>query len=160
MSKGSMEVKVLAIDPGRTTGFCYATIEDSRAVLMPWQEHTEVHNMWSILEKRKPDVIVIEKFEFRKNSREGLDLFPKELIGTARLHSTLNHSEWYEQSAAQGKGYWGDSLLRDSQVYLKAMPHANDATRHFLHWFTFGAGFKYNTTGEKFPFKLVDVQPQ
>ncbi|HEY1249240.1 MAG TPA: hypothetical protein VGE97_09650, partial [Nitrososphaera sp.] len=78
-------LKVLSVDPGRTTGFCWATIEEGQAILMPWQQAVPAITFYKILEKRDPDIVIIEKFQFRKNSTEGLDMFPRELIGVARL---------------------------------------------------------------------------
>src|SRR4029077_2984370 len=145
----------LAVDPGRTTGLCQAEIKDGTSVMLPYQKSLEVHNFYELLEKLNPMVLIIEKFEFRKKSQEGLDLFPRELIGVARLWSVTHHSEWYEQSASYGMGYFNDKILKDSKVYVPGIPHAMDATRHFLHWFTFGPGFKHNTTGGRYPFKLI-----
>jgi len=148
-------ITVLAIDPGRTTGFCRGTIEDGEMILMPWQEAVPPHLFYRILQKREPDILVIEKFEFRKNSTEGLDLFPKELIGVARLYAIQKDVQMFEQNPSYGMGYYNDMQLKTANVYVRGIPHAMDAQRHLLHWFTFGAGFKYNTTGKQYPFKLI-----
>src|SRR4051794_36590241 len=129
-------IKVIAIDPGRTTGFCYARLntESQMMAYYPFQDMDDVDDMWTRLEAFKPDYIVMEDFEFRQKARAGLDMFPVQLIGIARFYElhTGTMTRLFLQPAQQGKGYYTDPILKKKNLYVKAKPHAMDASRHLL----------------------------
>lgn len=147
------QFKVISIDPGVTTGFCYARIIPSERVdFFPFQRMEDVDIFWDHLAEYKPDIIVMEDFEFRQNARKtGLNLFPKELIGVAKLYSLKAPTPvgLYMQKAATGKAYYSDKILISNNWYKRGVPHGMDATRHFLQWLTFMAGFKYRPKLDK-----------
>jgi hypothetical protein len=47
------------------------------------------------------------------------------------------------QTPSTGKSFYSNEQLKEKGVYKRGIPHGMDATRHLLHWFTFGAGFQY-----------------
>ena len=145
-------IRVIAFDPGVTTGFACGLIdtETGEMEVTADQEILQVDDMFKLLDSIKPDHVVFETFEFRRNQkRDKLVLFSKELIGVIELWCRLNSVLAYRQSPAAAKAYFTDTTLRDDNVYRKGMPHANDAMRHLLRWYTFGPGFKYNKEGYK-----------
>ena len=152
-------IKVIAIDPGVETGFCYAKIsDDGRMAYYPFQSVDDVDDLWRRLDEFKPRHLIIEDFEFRGGNwakKTGLNLFPVQAIGVARLYGlTQGQVAVHIQKAAQGKSYYTDAVLKRIDCYVRARPHAMDATRHLLQWFTFGAGFQYNGGQKLFAIRL------
>lgn len=145
--KEGKRVRAIAIDPGGTTGFCTA-IEAPKNVpmsflLKAFQLPDDCEDLWNRLADLKPDVIVCESFEYRQRSRAGLDLTPVKLIGIVELYEAKSGCKLYMQTAAKGKGYYTDVLLKKYDFYKRGLPHGMDALRHMLQWFTFGAGYQY-----------------
>lgn len=142
-------LKVLSIDPGVTSGYALG-IKDSSKLFIAYDEATFDHaQFWMFLRKIGSYGVlhtVCEDFEFRRGKqKDGLNLYPVELIGIIRLF--CSNGQWYPlwmQKAAQGKGYFDDNKLRSMGVYRKGVEHGRDACRHLLHWFSFGAGYQYN----------------
>lgn len=143
-------VKVIAIDPGVTSGYCYAHVEPKKSMdYYAFQIVDDVDDLWRRLADFQPRYIVMEDFEFRQGrQRSGINLFPKELIGIARLYSLLAKEICAVelQKASQGKSYYTDTMLKHQKLYRRGIPHAMDASRHLLHWITFGSGFALNST--------------
>jgi hypothetical protein len=138
-----MPITVLSVDPGITTGYCLATVDRTTIDLWPHQEKYDVAPFYSQLDKHGPDHIILEDFEYRKSQRDGLILFSVQLIGVTRLWGKWKTVPVTMQSAAKGKGFYSNDQLKLVGAYKRGIPHAMDATRHLMHWLTFGAGFQY-----------------
>lgn len=154
-------MKVLAIDPGGTTGYCTGvfntkvgakeyigtsdTLKPTSITLQPFQQVDDVDEMWRRLEAFEPRYIIMEDFEFRGGARKGLNLFPVQLIGVARLYELYARHQCALtlQKASFGKSYYTDSMLGKLGFYKRGMPHGMDAMRHLLQWLTFGAGYQF-----------------
>lgn len=141
-------MKALAIDPGETSGLCYAQFRsDSDAISLTIQQHVLNHDgLYTKLRIIDPDFIIFEEFEYRPRAGSryaAVNLYPKELIGVIKLYGARNHVPLYAQKPAQAKGGFPDNLLKDRGVYTRGLAHGRDAVRHMLYWFEFGAGFKY-----------------
>lgn len=137
-------MKVIAVDPGMMTGYCYAKLEDKKLNYYPFQFVDDVDDLWERLKKFKPRYIIIEDLEVRRGVA-GLKLFPMQLIGVSRLYSLVaNHQcACLVQKAAQGKSYYTNEVLKKLELYQRGMPHAMDASRHLLQWCMFGQGNQY-----------------
>lgn len=140
-------MRVMALDPGVTTGYAEGHIEDGLMTVVSGQSKASHLELFGSIGMMKPDIIVCESFEFRRAVRDNVVLFSVELIGVIRLYAATANCELQFQTAAQGKGYFSDNKLKAARLYRVAKPHANDAIRHLLHWYQFGAGYKYNTRG-------------
>jgi hypothetical protein len=140
-------MKILAVDPGVMTGYVYARITDDQQIeVFPFQMTDDVDEFWSRLKLFVPDAIVMEDFEFRGRSRTGLNLFPVQLIGIARLYELIEPTgkcQLVLQSAGVGKGYYTDVVLKKHGLYKRGIPHGMDALRHLLQWITFRGGYTY-----------------
>jgi hypothetical protein len=139
--------RVVAVDPGGTTGYAVAyIIPDAKVLDFTYGQHAwREGQLWDALRKLEPDWLICESFEYRQQSRAGLDLTPAHLIGVVRLFAELSGCKLQMQTAAQGKGYYSDRTLKNLLIYDRHFRHGRDAARHLLHWFTFGAGFQYNS---------------
>ena len=137
-------MKVLAVDPGRVTGYAYGAFSEGHLYFAPYQQLDDVEEFWDRIDRYKPSHLVVEDFQFRKGAaRGGLDLFPMALIGVAQLYSIKRNIGLTMQQPAQGKGYYTDVMLKRLGLYLRGTEHGRDATRHLLQWTTFGPGYKY-----------------
>lgn len=139
--------KVIALDPGVTTGYAEGFIEDGLMTIVSGQMKLTHDGLWASLCLSMPDTLVCESFEFRRAARDNLELYSCELIGVVSLYCEQNKIPLVKQTAAQGKGFYSDHKLKADRLYRISMPHANDAIRHLLYWYQFGAGFKYNDRG-------------
>jgi hypothetical protein len=148
-------MKILAIDPGEMTGYCYGDIDKEKLRYTPFQAVDDVDDLWQRLNRFDPKFIVIEDFEFRKRARGGLNLFPVQFIGVARLWGQLNECRVFLQKAAQGKSYYTNEVLKKHGLYLRGMEHGMDASRHLLQWTTFGYGYQF--MGKKTTKEFVEL---
>lgn len=138
-----MALEVLAIDPGITTGYCFAGITKEAIVLKPFQHKYDVWQHYNLMIDLCPDIVVIEDFQYRNRQRAGLILFSVQLIGVTRLWSHNNSDNITVQTPAQGKGFYSNEQLQRLGAYKRGIPHAMDATRHLFQWLTFHAGSQY-----------------
>lgn len=147
----------LAIDPGKTTGFCIGQKDGTSLRLSPAQYELGHLEFYAFLDRSQATYLICESFEYRNRARAGLDLTPVELIGVVKLFDEQReHQHVYFQSPAQGKGHFTDQKLKDLGVYKRGVPHGMDATRHLLHWYTFGAGYKFSSR-DATEYSLADV---
>ena len=148
-------MRVIAIDPGVTTGYCYAAIVDGVLLYCPFQAADDVEDFWERLAMFKPQHIIMEDFEFRGGARKGLELFPVQLIGIANLYSMKTGKPLYLQGAGDGKSYYTDNILKQRELYIRGIPHGMDASRHLLQWATFKRGYELVP---KSVFRLVPME--
>lgn len=154
--------KVCCFDPGITTGYVTGMIEDGKLGVISGQAKWSEIELYLELKSTKPDIIIYERFDYRSESAYGkhgnlsnVELFPRNLIGVINLYCQERESQGtpvdlYTQLPAQAVGkkpFWTDTKLKAANVYKVANPHANDAMRHMLRWWEFGAGFQYNEKG-------------
>jgi hypothetical protein len=139
-------MRVISVDPGKTTGYCYAAFDKGKLYFAPFQMFDDVDDFWDRLAAFKPEHVIIESFQYRKGGRTnaGLDLFPVQLIGVARLYEVKANVKLYLQTPSQGKGYYTDRTLKQLGLYQRGEEHGRDASRHLLQWATFGAGYKFS----------------
>lgn len=90
--------------------------------------------LYKLLSEHNPNHIVIERFVYQR--RDKVELVPVEYIGIVRLFSLAYDRPIFEQSPAQAKNLWTDEKLKTLGYYRKGMPHANDAVRHMLYYYT------------------------
>jgi len=138
---GGTNFKVIALDPGGTTGYAWAEINDGKVTdFGGGQGQLTEGSLHAMLSAICPSAIVAESFEFRQRQRDGLVLVSRNLLGVSRLWAELRDVPHTEQSAAQGKAFFTDQKLRAVGAYTRGSPHKNDATRHLLYWLTFSKG--------------------
>lgn len=138
-------ISVVTLDPGETTGICYADIfVGEKIVVIPFQEKMSVLRLWQYLEAVDPEYIICESFEYRNKARKGLNLFPVQIIGVTTLWSELKERRVFFQTAAMGKGYYSNTKLKEKNIYMPNLEHGMDALRHFMHWMAFRFGSQYN----------------
>lgn len=141
-----MTRRILAVDPGMTTGLCFAQLVDTDVTLHVWQERLTFVGLWRLIEKVGPQTIIIEDFEVRQRTPAGIDMFPAHLVGVTKLYAEFHGTEIIVQAAKIGKSHYnGEGQLRKEGVYIPGAgyQHSMDAVRHFMQWFNFRGGYKY-----------------
>lgn len=143
-------MKVLALDPGGTTGFAEGIINDNGLMTIRTGQTKLAHyELFAQLTLVAPDKIIYETFKYRNRARKGLELISAELIGVIQLYSHQYSVEVFAQDPGEVMGHFTDKKLKQDGLYKKAHPHAMDALRHLLHWYTFKEGYQYNIQGFK-----------
>lgn len=138
---------VACFDPGITTGHAVGILDDGKMTVRCGQtafDHIMLYDQLCLL---KPDMIVAEEFEFRNRARKGLELYPRELLGVIELYGQQAKIRVFRQKAAEGMAYYSNQKLQRDGLYIRGKPHAMDALRHLLHWYTYGYGFQFNKSG-------------
>lgn len=142
-------MKAIALDPGVTTGYALGIIEpDKPMMVIGGQEKWNHVDLYRFLKDNTPSVIISERFEYRNRARAGLELFSRELIGVTNLYAQIFMEPPHElvmQMPSVIGGYFTDARLKKDNLWKPDRPHNMDALRHLLHWFKFGAGFKFYT---------------
>jgi hypothetical protein len=149
-------VRILAVDPGPTTGFAIYDSEareaKSKGIVDVWNEPlgTDSHNqLWNVLEITDCNVMLVERFEFRKDDaqRAKINYDAAEYVGVCMLHAQQNPRGYRQilvSASTIGKSaFWSDDNKRVMQIGLynaKAAPHGMDALRHILYHVTFTYG--------------------
>lgn len=148
-------VTVLALDPGVTTGYCLATLQDDRLYIAPGEAHLTLLEIDTILlslvglHNDAKVHIIYEDFTFRiGSSRTGLDFTPARIQGVIELYrekfEPLVGFDKQVPSVQGNKAFYSDNRLKQLGVYWgHGKGHARSATKHLLHWLNFGAGGKY-----------------
>jgi hypothetical protein len=143
-------MKVISLDPGVTTGYAIGLIEDGKMEVLGGQERWNHVGLYRFLKDNSPQVVISERFEFRKKAREGLELYSRELIGVTNLYAQIFMEPPHElvmQMPSVIGGFFSDAQLKKDGLWKEGRGHNMDALRHLLHWFTFASGFQYNTKG-------------
>jgi len=147
----AQNLKIVAFDPGITTGYASGVITDGKLGAVSGQAKWKELDLYLQLKFAQPRIIIYERFDFRRGQSR-MELFPRNLIGVIHLYYQKRMAQGvpidlFPQMPVEGKNYYTDAVLKSSKMYKVGNPHANDAMRHLLHWYTFGPGFKYNTNG-------------
>lgn len=147
-------MKVIALDPGVTTGYASGIIDNGKLGVVSGQAKWLELDLYSQLGMSGAQYIIYERFEYRSQRAYNVDnanLFARNLIGVINLYLQQHTEVMYHMqmpATVLGKqAYWSNEKLKAAQVYKVANPHANDAMRHLLYWWKFGPGFKWNTNG-------------
>lgn len=129
---GKDEVRILAIDPGITTG--YALYNGPQYDFVSWQGKDDEYDVFNYLRNFDPDVIVCESFLFRQ-AKTKVELFPVQLIGVVNLYGRISNSKIVLQTPAQAKGFVQDRHLKKLNYWNnKFTNHPNDAARHLVYY--------------------------
>ncbi len=114
-------MKILALDPGGTTGWATATIVErdytalggpilddvrwQQGMLGPQEHHKQLWGLMELQETEHDFRVVCESFEFRNEHRDGLVIVSSEYIGLAKLFQLQRHPDHpvVLQTASTGK---------------------------------------------------------
>lgn len=141
---------ILALDPGKTTGYCLGVHTGDMLYLAPEEDQLSVRELLELLQAfcgiyGHNKYVVYEDFQYRNYARMGLDLTPVKMIGIIELCQDLYPDVRFDkQSASTGKTFFSNDELKRLGVYWgHGKGHGRDASRHLLQWMTFGPGSQF-----------------
>ena len=126
-----MRKKIVALDPGKTTGVAVGYIETDLLAEggYPAAQCSEASNMYEILmvlESEQPDVVVYETFNLRPVP--GINVAPVELIGAVKAWCMLNRKVHHGQTPQSRH-----VIDVEKGLAIKG-PHMRDALQHFRYY--------------------------
>ena len=124
-----MKIKVLALDPGVTTGF--ATL-DASDVVNADQVKCDHRAFYDFLVGYNPDAIVFERFTYQR--RDKVVLWPVEVIGIIRLFGEQFEIPMFPQTPSQAMNLMTDDKLKRMGLYKPSLVHGMDAIRHLMYY--------------------------
>ena len=134
-------MRILAIDPGRTTGVAWADIDRTWQVTNAcWMQYetynkSDIKMLLDIIHTVLADVVVMEDFITRTLAA---DVWPLTIIHIIQWE--FEHGNYWEgrhtgtlamQQPAE-RSVINDSRLKRMELYQPGQPHANDAMRHLV----------------------------
>jgi len=157
------QTRIIALDPGGTTGWATAIIEDhTLETIECGQGVFTALGLWTMFIAYAPHYIVCETFRYRTQSRAGLDLSSMKWIGICELYTEQSGDACLlkMQEPSEGKGFWHNGKLKDAGLYVPGKPHSMDGLRHLLYFLTFKAGSQMWQRSSEYPFLNQYVQQQ
>lgn len=123
--------RILALDPGVTTGFALYDQHDPMAG-RAWQKACKHSEYMDELNEVWPNIIICESFVH--THRTGTDYTPVEFIGLTKWFCERRDIILIEQTPAYGKAFFDNDKLKKLGVYVGGMPHSMDALRHLYQF--------------------------
>ena len=135
---------VLCLDPGGTTGYAYGKVGDDKIFryIGAGQSKMGEDRLYGMLTSLDPAILVAESFDSRAGIA-GVELVSRNLLGVCELWAKVRNRDIRYQSASEGFGFYADAKLQKMGVWIPGNVHANDASRHLLHWATFKEGSQW-----------------
>lgn len=147
--------RVLALDPGETTGWCLMQLVKGNSdvlraaevrpsycagqVLTSPVEHA-VTILTKLIDEQKPDHIVYEDYKvyaWKTKDHSWASLHTPQLIGTIRTIASQKGIPTSCEMAQQPKQFVTDEKLREWGIYLRGLKHARDAMKHAIYFLLF-----------------------
>jgi hypothetical protein len=153
------QVRVLALDPGETTGACVfvgPNLTDARQLqtgLMPIAAITIREYIEYYHRNAGPlAAVVVEDYRvysWKTKDHAWAGLHTPRLIGALELICYDFGLQLVKQTAQQGKGFCTDDKLKSWGVYQEGKQHARDAIRHACYYLLFRVAQVHIPTGGK-----------
>lgn len=147
------QVRVLALDPGQTTGV--AVIENGQ--LIDWLQlntkdiPTGIAALSELYSKVQPQYIISEAYKiygWKKDSHAWSDLHTPQLIGVIKTLAQQRNIPHEERLAQEAKVFCTDTKLEEWGMYKPGMKHARDAIRHGCFSYLFSKHRLFNKPKE------------
>lgn len=142
--------RVVALDPGETTGACYflgPDIQDARQIAtkeMPLAAVAVREYIQDMFGGHGPlDAVVIEEYRvysWKAEDHSWQSMHTSRLIGAVQLICHDKGVPLFQQSAQNAKGFCTDDKLQAWGLWQKGERHARDAIRHAVYHMLFTIG--------------------
>lgn len=137
-----IELKVLALDPGETTGMCL--FKGSELLVCGQIKGPTLYECFRTIryniEQNEPDVVVMEDYkvyDWKAKDHSWSSLFTPRLIGALECYTQDCELKTVKQMAQQAKGFCTDDKLQAWGFWQKGERHARDAIRHACYYLLF-----------------------
>lgn len=147
------QVKVLALDPGQTTGVAVF----DKGVLVEWSQLDTkdiprgIRNMDALINRVQPDYIIAEAYKiyaWKKDEHTWAELHTPQLIGVIKTLAQLKNIPHEEKMAVEAKTFCTNEKLQEWGMYKTGMRHACDAIRHGCFSYLFSKHHLFNKPKE------------
>lgn len=139
--------RILAFDPGETTGYCcFATTMDEAKIaqagqIKTWPMEEAVASLTDIIVKMQPDKIVFESYqvyEWKADDHSWSQIPTVQVIGCLQTLCIQMGIPYKTQTAQVAKQFCTDEKLEAWGYWMKGYRHARDAIRHGCYFLLFG----------------------
>lgn len=139
--------KVLALDPGETTGWAAFQSEDGKyfklfaeGQIKTWPMQDAVDQLQKLLDQVKPDHLVHELYavyEWKSQDHSWSRMPTVRVIGCIETLCIQQNIPFSSQTAQIAKTFCTDDKLKTWNFYIKGQRHARDAIRHGCYYLMF-----------------------
>ena len=157
---GKFRGRVLALDPGETTGWSVWDSHDNSTryelfkcgQMDSWDKNAKpqtmqcikpcVLNFIQLLHTMQPDEVVMESYrvyEWKADDHSWSDVPTLRIVGCIETYLHMRNIPYVFQTAQSAKHFVTDDLLQQWGYWVKGQRHARDSMRHALYYITFGA---------------------
>lgn len=142
--KNTVPVKLLCLDPGKTTGWCL--FENGKLTTVAHVEdcyddnNVNVVSLLKLIEDIQPDFILYEDYKVYSNKLDRhsfSSVFTVRLIGAVEAYAQMNNIKTHKQMASTAKGFVTDEKLKQWGFWADGMRHGRDAIRHGCYFLLF-----------------------
>lgn len=136
--------RLLAIDPGETTGWAFFVDGAYERTGEVGPEDTML-GLVEVIQDLNPDIVVVEDYRiygWKARSHVGSDLFTPRLIGAIELACAWEDVPLYKQMAQTAKSFCTNKKLKEWGFYNAGSPHVRDSVRHACYWLVFNKEYK------------------
>lgn len=139
--------KVLAFDPGETTGWALfdRTTTTTRLLgagqVKTWPLRSGVGTVQDLFTNFRPDIMVYESYHiysWKANQHKNSEVATIQIVGCLQTLAIQYDLPYTAQTAQVGKQFCNDSKLEDWGLWLPGLKHARDAIRHGCYYILFG----------------------
>lgn len=139
--------RILAFDPGETTGFCCMVTDkenlkiDLVGQIKTWPMEEAVKNFTDIIVKMQPDKVVFESYqvyEWKAEDHSWSQIPTVQVIGCLQTILIQMSIPYTTQTAQVAKQFCNDDKLESWGYWFKGIRHARDAVRHACYFLLFG----------------------
>lgn len=138
--------KLLALDPGETTGWAFfdTTVNPfnrGTEQISTWPIQEAVENLSFLVTKLEPDFVVFESYNiysWKSDNHKQSNVPTIQVIGTLQTLLVQRNIPWTTQNAQTAKGFVTDDKLKSWGYYERGKKHGRDACRHACYWLLFG----------------------
>ncbi len=144
----AFEGRLLALDPGQTTGACIwdcISGEDDRRIwhgqLDTWPMSNGVKNFSALLAQFHPTLVVYESYNiysWKLETHSFSDVPTLRIIGGMETQLLQLGIPYTHQSAQVAKTFVTDEKLHQFGYWEKGLKHSRDAHRHAIYFLCFG----------------------
>lgn len=139
--------KVLALDPGETTGWCvFESLDgkhfklEAQGQIKTWPMTEAVANITDLLARGEIDYVVHELYavyEWKSSDHSWSQIPTVRVIGCIETLCIQQNIPYSSQTAQIAKNFCTDDKLKNWNFYIKGQRHARDAIRHGCYYLMF-----------------------
>ena len=139
--------KLLALDPGETTGYAVFNCSAGKSPILEDCGHIDtsgiesaVKHLTMLLNDVRPDRVVLEDYRVYAAKTEQhtySNLMTPQMIGIILAFCEQRKIGTAKQMASLAKGFCTDDKLKFWKMYIRGKKHARDAIRHGIYYLLF-----------------------